>query len=218
MGAVFWVSWLRLTWSNQTKKSGILVNSLSYVEDPGRQGRALIPRAFMGIISGAYIYLWRFPMACVGRRSCVCSRPLQAAWPHKCLPSCQGSNAVVKDSRNIRRMETTAIYPGRYEWMEMMTQMRGPRNSEELILHHMVLEDLLQWKWFSGTWVCVCYCHRNVSPAPFCLLNHSWICHQWLFVSITVWTKSLLLACDKLHSSVAFRFLGDPRKTLPISE
>ncbi|XP_055409625.1 KRAB domain-containing protein 5-like isoform X5 [Bubalus kerabau] len=79
----------------------------------------------------------------------------------------------LKDSRNIRRMETTAIYPGRYEWMEMMTQMRGPRNSEELILHHMVLEDLLQWKWFSGTWVCVCYCHRNVSPAPFCLLNHS---------------------------------------------
>ncbi|XP_010847514.1 PREDICTED: putative protein ZNF720 [Bison bison bison] len=79
----------------------------------------------------------------------------------------------LKDSRNVRRMETTAIYPGRYEWLEMMNQMRGPRNSEELILHHMVVEDLLQWKWFSGTWVCVCYCHRSVSPAPFCLLNHS---------------------------------------------
>ena len=90
--------------------------------------------------------------------------------------------------------------------------------SEELILHHIVLEDLLQWKWFSKTCVCVCYCHRNASPAPFCLLNHSWIYLQWLFLSITVWTRSLLLACDKLHSFVTLWFLGGPRKTLPISE
>ena len=58
---------------------------------------------------------------------------------------------LLKDPRNIRRMKTTAIYPGRYEWLEMMTQMRGPRSREELILHHMVSEDLLQWKWFSET-------------------------------------------------------------------
>ncbi|XP_052512836.1 KRAB domain-containing protein 5-like [Budorcas taxicolor] len=31
----------------------------------------------------------------------------------------------LKDPRSMRRMETTAIYPGRYEWMKMMTQMRG---------------------------------------------------------------------------------------------
>ena len=52
----------------------------------------------------------------------------------------------LKDPRNIRRMETTAIYPGRYEWLEMMTQMRGPRSTKELILPHLALEDLLQWK------------------------------------------------------------------------
>ena len=43
----------------------------------------------------------------------------------------------LKDPRNIRRMETTAIYPGRYEWMKMMTQMRDPRSREELIFCHM---------------------------------------------------------------------------------
>ena len=53
----------------------------------------------------------------------------------------------------MRRMEATAIYPGRYEWLEMMTQMRGPRSSKELILHHVMLGDLLQWKWFLKTWV-----------------------------------------------------------------
>ncbi|XP_070307652.1 KRAB domain-containing protein 5-like [Odocoileus virginianus] len=52
----------------------------------------------------------------------------------------------MKDSRNIRRMETTAIYPGRCEWMEPMTQVRGPRISEEVSLCHVVWEDLLQWK------------------------------------------------------------------------
>ncbi|XP_040107934.1 zinc finger protein 736-like isoform X6 [Oryx dammah] len=33
----------------------------------------------------------------------------------------------LNNPRNIRRMETTAIY-GRNEWMEMMTQIRGPRS------------------------------------------------------------------------------------------
>ena len=84
---------------------------------------------------------------------------------------------LLKDARNMRRMETTAIYPGRYEWLEMMTQMRGPRSSEELILHHIVLGDLLQWKWFSKTWVCVYYCDRNVSPAPFSV---SEIIHEFI--------------------------------------
>ena len=32
----------------------------------------------------------------------------------------------MKDLRNIRRMETIGIYPGRCEWMELMTQVRGP--------------------------------------------------------------------------------------------
>ncbi|XP_055410096.1 KRAB domain-containing protein 5-like [Bubalus kerabau] len=50
----------------------------------------------------------------------------------------------LKDLWNMRRMETTAIYPRGYEWMEMMTQMRGPRSREELIFCHMVLEDFLQ--------------------------------------------------------------------------
>ena len=52
----------------------------------------------------------------------------------------------LNDPRSIRRVETAAIYPGRYEWLEMMSQMRGPRSSEEVILPQVVLEDLLQWK------------------------------------------------------------------------
>ena len=35
-------------------------------------------------------------------------------------------------------METAAIYPGRYEWMEMMSQMRGQRSREEVILPQVV--------------------------------------------------------------------------------
>ena len=100
----------------------------------------------------------------------------------------------LKDPRNT----TTTIYPGRYEWMEMMTQMRGPRSSEELILHHIVLGDLLQWKWFSKTWVCVYYCDRNVSPAPFSLWNHSWIYLQWLLFSITDQIRSVAQSCPTL--------------------
>ena len=72
-------------------------------------------------------------------------------------------------------MEKSAIYPGRYEWVEMMTQMRGPRSSEEVILTQVVLEDHLQWKSIWKTWFCIHCCQRNVSPAPFCLLNHSGI-------------------------------------------
>ncbi|CAI9160995.1 unnamed protein product [Rangifer tarandus platyrhynchus] len=52
----------------------------------------------------------------------------------------------MKDSRNIRRMETTPIYTGMSEWMEPMTQVRGPRISEEISLCHVVWENLLQWK------------------------------------------------------------------------
>ena len=100
----------------------------------------------------------------------------------------------LNDPRSIRRMESTAVFPGMYEWMEMMTQIRGPRSSEEVILCQVVLEDHLWWKWFWKTWVCVHCCHRNVS----------------------VWTKSLLLSCEKLHSLVALPFLRGPRKTVPI--
>ena len=52
----------------------------------------------------------------------------------------------MKDLRNIRRMETIGIYPGRCEWMELMTQVRGSRSSEEVILCHVPWEDVLQWK------------------------------------------------------------------------
>ena len=112
-------------------------------------------------------------------------------------------------------MRTTAIYPGRYEWLEMMTQMRGPRSSKELILHHMILEDLLQWKWFSETWLCVCYYHRNVSPAPFCLLNHWWIYLQWLLVpSQCELQVSSWLVTNCIHS-LLFDFLGALGKLCP---
>ena len=52
----------------------------------------------------------------------------------------------LNDPRSIRRMESTAVFPGMYEWMEMMTQIRGPRSSEEVILCQVVLEDHLWWK------------------------------------------------------------------------
>ena len=77
----------------------------------------------------------------------------------------------LNDPRSIRRMETIATFPGMYEW----TEMRGRRSSEEVILRQVVLEDHLQWKWFWKTWVYVHFCHRNVSPAVFYLLNHSQI-------------------------------------------
>ena len=32
----------------------------------------------------------------------------------------------MQDLRNIRRMETVGVYPGRCEWMEPMTQVRSP--------------------------------------------------------------------------------------------
>uniref|UniRef100_A0A8B9XSC5 KRAB domain-containing protein n=1 Tax=Bos mutus grunniens TaxID=30521 RepID=A0A8B9XSC5_BOSMU len=46
---------------------------------------------------------------------------------------------------DVRRMETAATYPGRCEWMESMTQVRGPRIYEEVILCLVIWEDLLQW-------------------------------------------------------------------------
>ena len=44
----------------------------------------------------------------------------------------------MKDPRNIRRMETTPIYTGMSERMEPMTQVRGPRISEEVVLCQVV--------------------------------------------------------------------------------
>ena len=40
------------------------------------------------------------------------------------------------------------MYPGTCEWMEPMTQVRGPSISEEVILRHVFSEDLLHWKRF----------------------------------------------------------------------
>ena len=54
----------------------------------------------------------------------------------------------MKEPRNIRTMKTVAVYPGMCEWMEPMTQVRGPSVSEEVILCNVVLEDLLHWKSF----------------------------------------------------------------------
>uniref|UniRef100_A0A4W2E4J4 KRAB domain-containing protein n=1 Tax=Bos indicus x Bos taurus TaxID=30522 RepID=A0A4W2E4J4_BOBOX len=52
----------------------------------------------------------------------------------------------MKNPWDIRRTDTTATYPCRCEWMELMTQVRGPRSSEEVILCHVPWEDVLQWK------------------------------------------------------------------------
>ena len=57
----------------------------------------------------------------------------------------------MKEPRNRRRMKTVAVYPGMCEWMEPMTQVRGPSISEEGILCHVVWEDLLHWKSFWGS-------------------------------------------------------------------
>ena len=71
---------------------------------------------------------------------------------------------------------------------------------------------------FGEVWIYFCRCHRQLSPAPFCLLNQSWIHLQWLLFSFTVRAKILLLACDNLHELAAFSLLGDPRKTVHTSE
>ena len=115
----------------------------------------------------------------------------------------------------MSRMETTAIYPGRYEWLEMMTQMRGPRSSEELILHHVMLGDLLQWKWFSKTWVC----SATVIEMYHLPHSHSEIIHE--FISSDYFSPS---QCDLKISSwlvtnyihlLLFHFLGDLGKLCP---
>ena len=54
----------------------------------------------------------------------------------------------MKEPRNIRTMKTVAVYPGMCEWMEPMTQVRGPSISEEVIVCRVVWEDLLHWKSF----------------------------------------------------------------------
>ena len=71
---------------------------------------------------------------------------------------------------------------------------------------------------FGEVWLYFCCCHRRISPAPFYLFNQSWIHLQWLLFSFTVRIKILFLACDNLHELAALPFLGDPGKTVPISE
>ena len=101
----------------------------------------------------------------------------------------------------MSRMETTAIYPGRYEWLEMMTQM--------------VLGDLLQWKWFSKTWVC----SATVIEMYHLPHSHSEIIHE--FISSDYFSPS---QCDLKISSwlvtnyihlLLFHFLGDLGKLCP---
>ena len=101
----------------------------------------------------------------------------------------------------MSRMETTAIYPGRYEWLEMMTQM--------------VLGDLLQWKWFLKTWVC----SATVIEMYHLPHSHSEIIHE--FISSDYFSPSL---CDlKVSSwllticiySLLFDFLGALGKLCP---
>ena len=54
----------------------------------------------------------------------------------------------MKEPRRIRRMKTVAVYPGMCEGMEPMTQVSGPSITEEVIVCHVVWEDLLHWKSF----------------------------------------------------------------------
>ena len=117
----------------------------------------------------------------------------------------------LKDPRNIRRMETTAIFPGMYEW----TEMRGRRSSEEVILHQVVLEDHLQWKWFWKTWVYVHFCHRNVSPAPFSHeIIHEFISSDYFSPSQCELKVSSWLVTNSIHS-LLFDYLGTLGKLCP---
>ena len=59
---------------------------------------------------------------------------------------------MVEDSSLAKPMDRGA-WSAAVHGVTMMTQMRGPRSSKELILHHVMLGDLLQWKWFLKTWV-----------------------------------------------------------------
>lgn len=115
----------------------------------------------------------------------------------------------------MRRMETTAIYPGRYEWLEMMTQMRGPRSSEELILHHVVLGDLLQWKWFSKTWVCsATVIEMYHLPHSLSEIIHEFISSDYFSPSQCDLKVSSWLLTNYIHS-LLFDFLGDLGKLCP---
>ena len=70
-----------------------------------------------------------------------------------------------------RRLETPAIYTGRCEWMEPMSQRRVQglvRNSSFVMWFGKIC--------FNGNdcreiWVSFCCCHRRISPAPFCLFK-----------------------------------------------
>ena len=117
----------------------------------------------------------------------------------------------MKNPWDVRRLETPAIYTGRCEWMEPMTQRQVPgsvRNSSFVMWFGKIC---FSGNDFREVWVSFCCCHRQTSPAPFCLLNHSWIHLQWLLFSIAVRTE-ILLACDNLNESVTIPFLGGPRK------
>ena len=124
----------------------------------------------------------------------------------------------MRDPQDVRRTETTAIHPGMSEWMEQMVQVRGPNIREESILCIWFQKICFSGYDFGEVWLYFFCCHRRISPAPLCLFNHSWIHLQWLLFSFTVRVKILFLACDNLHDLTALPFLGDPGKTVPISE
>ena len=119
----------------------------------------------------------------------------------------------MKNSWDVRRLETPAMYTGSCEWMKPMTQLqvqRSVRNSSSAVWFGKIC---FNGNDFREAWVSFCCCHRWISRAPFCLLSHSWIHLHWLLFSITVRTENLLLACDNVHESVTIAFPASPRKT-----
>ena len=101
---------------------------------------------------------------------------------------------LLKDPRNIRRMKTTAIYPGRYELLEMMTQV--------------VLGDLLQWKWFLKTWVCsATVIEMSNLPHSLSLIIHEFISSDYFTPLQCDLNLSSWVVTNCIHS-LFFNFVG----------
>lgn len=110
----------------------------------------------------------------------------------------------VKDPWTINKMEETAIHPGTCQWVEQMTQMQGTSIVEEVILRHVVWEDLLLRKWFwmsLGLFLSLSW--RVISCPSLDSLYHFCISLQWIIFTFTVRTRIPVLAWDKWHELMA---------------
>ena len=77
----------------------------------------------------------------------------------------------MKNPWDVRRLEMPAIYTGRCEWMEPMSQRRVQglvRNSSFAMWFGKIC---FSGNDFREAWVSFCCCHRRISPAPFCLFK-----------------------------------------------